>query len=52
VGSTPTGPFLSVRELRHYFEIVLISWRTNPAAILLMDLNELYYVPSISRYKV
>jgi hypothetical protein len=33
----PPGPFLSVVQLRYWFKLVLISWRTNPAAIHLSD---------------
>ena len=34
VGSKiPPGPFLSARELRYYFELVLGYCRTNPAAM-------------------
>jgi hypothetical protein len=34
----PPGPFLTMRELRYYFEFILIGWRTN-SAVLVMNLK-------------
>jgi hypothetical protein len=33
----PPGPFLSVLEIRYCFELILMSWRTNSAAMPLTD---------------
>jgi len=34
VGSNPTSPFLSVRELRHCCKFIFDEWRTNSVAMV------------------
>jgi hypothetical protein len=31
----PPGPLFNVMKLRYYFEFILISWRTNSAALVM-----------------
>jgi hypothetical protein len=40
----PPGPFLSARELRHYFELIIGSCRTDSAAMHLSDWKEVYEI--------